>query len=454
MKKGTAIIITGIASTIALSAILCWSGYTFFKLEQKLLAEHIENIIHEIAAIAQEENRTLNNLMANYLDEDGAAKQAFAMGITGNTGRMQIDFNDEKKKKTLQKDVLRITRDTLEKMDVHYHPELVAGIPYFDSLLTDSFNTEHLNVSYRIVQQKFQSEFSFSLDSTASHYQYHTRPFIINYHDPVVYRVNYNTDIWLIINRMWHYIIAALFMLFLVPAAFVLYYRANKLQAQSTTFKEALFSNITHELKTPLSSLQLIIESAKKNKDISEEHLSFASGELNRMKLIIDKILTYGKMSKEQFALNTEIVNIDTVISEAVDAISVMQANSNGTIIYENRQKINITGDKALLVNMFTSLFDNAIKYNKNNPKITITTNKAEQSITISVADNGMGIPAEYRKKVFEPFFRVPTGNIHEVKGHGIGLSFVAQIVKLHEGNIHLSDKKDGGSIFTINLPL
>lgn len=456
VKKGKLIVFSGILTTIAVAMILAWSGYTFFELEKRTLAEHVEELIHGSAEKTREKNRTLNNLMASYNEEDGAEKQAFAIGMTGNVGRMHMYFDEEEKEeKPTDTGVILINKDTLVNMGIKFIPTSVRGISYFDSLLKDTVNTENIALEYTIVPQRRGAEKTFHTDSTASLYTYHCRPFIINYYKPDVFRVNYSLNPKDIINNMWHYMFAALFILFLVPAAFIMYYRAYKLQVQAGNFKEALFSNITHELKTPLSSLQLIMEEQQNGNEYEDEKVAFALAELNRMKLIVDKILSYGKLDHEEFALNVEVVDISGIIADAVYAMKIACQQKNVMLESNTEENLKIAGDKALLVNMLTSLIDNAIKYNTDNqPRVSVTATKEDNHIVINISDNGVGIPQEYKDKIFEPFFRIPTGDVHDTKGNGLGLSFVAQVVSLHNGTIIVSGHKPVGTNFKIQFPL
>lgn len=462
MKSLRSIIIVGLFSLLVLFTTLGWSGYTFYNLEKKKISEQVSSLVNETAITVQNENLTLNNLMASYNDKDGIAKQAFAIGMNGNSGKMQLYFDEEDKEEetndTLNKKVTVFTKDTLEQMHVEFLPTSVKLIQYFDSLFADTLKTTLSTLPYYIVSEKEGgTAYSFSKDTTAGNYEYKSRPFFINYYEPEVFRVNYNIPPTLIIKNMGAFIAVSLLLSALVILAFSMYYRAYKLQAQATTFKETLFSNITHELKTPLSSLQLIIESIKQDntKEEDAEKLVFATSELNRMKLIVDKILSYGKLNSEDFALNAEIVDIASVISSAANAMKIVGDQANAVIECNTTENLKMTGDKTLLINMFTSLIDNAIKYNKsNNPEVQISAAKNQKNILITVADNGIGIEETYIEKIFDPFFRVPTGNVHNVKGHGIGLSFVAQVVELHGGHITVSDRQPQGTIFTITLPL
>lgn len=452
MKKAILIICTGVVVLSALIATLLWSGIAYYELEKKKISAHIEELATACATRIQNDNLTLNNQLASYYDKEGQEKQAFAMGITGNMGKVQINFGEQENDEEDKAGVFNVTFDTLKKMNIQFIPKAVKTISDYTALLSDTLKAETLPVRFVPVFAKSGSEFSFSKDS--SKYEYHTRPLILNYYEPDVFRVNYNVPAGFVYKQMWLFMAAGLLSIFILAAAFIMYYRSFTLQVQMSSFKENLFSNITHELKTPLSSLQLIVDSAQDNpgKPLSAEHLAFATDELNRMKLIIEKILSFNKLNREQVALNKESADIQTIIAEALNAMSMHIQNAGATVNYDNSIGNIIAADKTLLVNMFATIIDNALKYNTGKPEIYIHTAVAGDKLIISIADNGIGIPSVYHKKVFEPFFRIPTGDVHNVKGHGIGLSFARQVAQLHGGNIIVKANEPKGSIFIITL--
>lgn len=461
MKKGKLIGVAGIVSSTAIAIVLLWSGYIFFRLEQKLLADKFGDITNAVATIIQNENLTLNNLAGSYKDRDGANKQAFAIGMTGNAGKMQITFDDgeteRKETGALPDSVPSFNKDTLERLGISFIPGAVHTINDFEQLLKDSLRKEQFHGKFYITRQARYSPFFVAIaDSISSPGLYTTRPFIINYYQPDVYRIGYTISAKDILINMAGYIAAAIFILLLVPAAFLLYYRAYRLQHESAMFKETLLSNITHELKTPLTSLQLIIESLVQDTPAgtNTQNAGFASSELNRMKLIVDKILAYGKMNSLEFSVNVEVIDISEVVTEAVHAMHILCMQNSARVEYEITEPIKFAGDRTLLVNMLTSLIDNGIKYNTNKaPRIFIKVSRKGNSICIIVSDNGVGIDTPYREKIFEPFFRVPTGDTHDVRGNGLGLSFVAQAVQLHNGRITVDSRPGGGAVFTIIFP-
>jgi two-component system phosphate regulon sensor histidine kinase PhoR len=247
----------------------------------------------------------------------------------------------------------------------------------------------------------------------------------------------------------------AIFLLLLVTAAFVLYHKSYRMQMQMALFKESLFSNVTHEIKTPLSSLQLIINSFKEQElsPKQKEYIDFASTELERMNLLVEKILSFGKLNKEQFAVNKEILNVGGLIQKAVRIMNITADSKNAQITFVLQENCDLAGDEILLLNMLVSIIDNALKYAGDQPIIHIAVVSQKDAVKILITDNGPGIGAKYWQKIFEPFFRIPTGNEHTIKGHGLGLSFARQVAILHKGKISVESLPRQGSTFIITLP-
>ena len=143
------------------------------------------------------------------------------------------------------------------------------------------------------------------------------------------------------------------------------------------------------------------------------------------------------------------------IINEVKDKFSLQIQQLNGSIVIKNElSEMKFEGDAQHLTNVFQNLIDNAIKYSSKEPKIVITTAQTVDSYIVNVIDNGIGISKENIDKIFEKLYRVPTGDLHNVKGFGLGLNYVKSMVELHEGNISVKSTKDQGSTFTISLPV
>lgn len=449
---------------LSLLVILAWSFRAFYNLQLTQESDRVVHAIKEAAAKTTEANMILNNLAGAMSAGDLEVKTAFAAGATGNTGKMREWFDEDRhlsdQKIALQNKramtdtsvdtVIKVNKVFLQKRNVNYIPSAVKTIAHFDSLFKAALKNEKISIHYSIHKQ--------SPDDTVFHnaaYNFSSPGFIINFYNPRIYRVDYTIATHSILMPMLPYIVAGILLPILLLLAFAYMLRAYRMQAQMHTFRESLFSNVTHELKTPLSSLQIIMETAQleADKPMPANHLHFATSELMRMKLTVDKIISFGRMNSEQFELDKELLDVNEVIQTAIEVMQTLAVQYKGEVSFAGGDKILLVGDKTLLVNTISTLIDNALKYNNGNPRITISAITDSSMVTITVADNGIGIGPAYRKKIFEPFFRIPTGNKHNVKGHGLGLSFAAQVVAFHHGSITVSST-DEGSTFTIQIPI
>jgi two-component system phosphate regulon sensor histidine kinase PhoR len=179
--------------------------------------------------------------------------------------------------------------------------------------------------------------------------------------------------------------------------------------------------------------------------------------ESNRLEFQIDKVLQISLFEKGNFHFNLQDVNIHNIIKLAVLNTDIKVKNKGGTIETQLKAKKHIiNGDKLHLTNIFFNLLDNAVKYSnpKVSPKIKIHTLSENNTIHITISDNGLGISKESQKKIFNRFYRVPTGNVHDVKGFGLGLSYVKRIIDEHKGHISVKSELGKGTDFIIELPL
>jgi two-component system phosphate regulon sensor histidine kinase PhoR len=231
-------------------------------------------------------------------------------------------------------------------------------------------------------------------------------------------------------------------------------------QRRLSEIQKDFINNMTHEFKTPIATIAISAD-VLKNPDVvrfPERLLNYATiiqNENNRLKQHVERVLQMARLDKEDVALKKETVSIHEIIEEAVKNISLsLQAVQGKIELHLGAQHDNVLGDRLHLTNVFFNLVDNAIKYARLSPSIQITTRNSSGQLVIDVQDNGIGISVDHQKKVFHKFYRVPTGNVHDVKGFGIGLNYVKLIVTAHKGKISLASEPGKGSIFTVILPL
>ena len=229
-------------------------------------------------------------------------------------------------------------------------------------------------------------------------------------------------------------------------------------QKKITEVKNDLINNITHEFKTPISSIALATEaliepqlrdqqgSIKKYSDIIAE-------ENERLTKLVENLLNTAAFERSEIDLKKEKVNVSEILSSIVSKAKSVSDNINISVNDTTSGQVIIKADVFHLSNILSNLIDNAVKYSEEIIDISIKVKKNGDGIEISISDKGIGISKNNQQKIFETFYRVPTGNIHNVKGNGIGLSYVKKLVEAHNGWIKLSSELGEGSTFTIYLP-
>lgn len=251
----------------------------------------------------------------------------------------------------------------------------------------------------------------------------------------------------------------SVFLLSMTAISFWLIYRNLRKQQRLTQLKNDFISNVTHELKTPIATVSVAIEAlrdfdALRDPKRTEEYLEISKNELNRLSILVDKVLKMAIFEQKEPELRLETFNFSEMVTQIVASMKLQFEKYNATVSFQSiGEDLNLRGDRIHLTNVVYNLIDNALKYSKENPTIDIQLEGQNGQLHLSVQDNGIGIASEYKNRVFEKFFRVPTGDIHNTKGHGLGLSYVAKVIQKHGGVIDVESKAGIGSCFQIHLP-
>jgi len=231
-------------------------------------------------------------------------------------------------------------------------------------------------------------------------------------------------------------------------------------QKRLSEIQKDFINNMTHEFKTPISTIAVSTE-VLKNPDIihqPERLLSYATiieRENIRLKHQVERVLQMARFDKEDIGLKIESVDVHQIIRDAIQNSTLSLQEKQGRILCDLKAvNHTISADRLHLTNVLYNLIDNAIKYCKQSPHILITTDNEKKHLCLAVKDNGLGIAPENHKKVFQKFYRVPTGNVHDVKGFGLGLHYVKSVISAHKGVIKLESEMGMGSVFKIILPV
>jgi two-component system phosphate regulon sensor histidine kinase PhoR len=221
--------------------------------------------------------------------------------------------------------------------------------------------------------------------------------------------------------------------------------------------KEDFINNLTHEFKTPIANIELASEALKDHRvDESKQDRYFhiIHNENQRLKSQVERVLQMGAIDKNELRLDLKLVNIHELIQRLTESMGMRIKEKTGVLKVElNAINSSILADEFHLTNTVYNILDNAEKYSKNHPEISISTCNEKGGLLISIRDAGIGIKEDFQKYVFDKFFRVPTGDVHNVKGFGLGLSYVKTIVEAHKGHVSVHSELNHGSQFDIYLP-
>jgi len=231
-------------------------------------------------------------------------------------------------------------------------------------------------------------------------------------------------------------------------------------QKKLSEMKTDFINNMTHEFKTPVATIMIASE-ALKDPEVTEDkaRLKRLAGiiydENVRLGSHIERVLSIARLEKGELTMENTEVDMNDLIVIVLDSME-LQLQKKNAIIHVNTDAENavVYGDELHLSNVIYNLIDNANKYSSNTPEITITTRNTNRSLIIEIADKGIGMTKEQSKRIFDQFYRVPTGNLHDVKGFGLGLNYVQDIIKKLNGTVKVSSEKDRGTTFEISLPL
>ena len=264
----------------------------------------------------------------------------------------------------------------------------------------------------------------------------------------------------LILKGITWFILGAILFTLIITTAFFITIRTLIKQKKLSEIKSDFINNMTHEFKTPLATISLAVDALKNEKVAGDkEKTNYFTGiikeENKRMNKQVETILQAALLDKQKVELNLKKLSAHALIATAVNNISLPVAEKQGhLVVHTDAASEMIMADEVHFTNLINSLLDNAVKYSKEHPVIKLTTSNIANSIKIRIEDNGIGMNKETLHRIFEKFYRAHTGNIHNVKGFGLGLSYVKAMVEAHKGTIKAESTLGKGSSFIITIPL
>ncbi len=264
----------------------------------------------------------------------------------------------------------------------------------------------------------------------------------------------------IVFKQMRWMIGGAIFFTLVIISAFYVTVRALLRQKKLSEIKNDFINNMTHEFKTPLATISLAVDALKNEKVVqdrqkSEYFTGIIKEENRRMNKQVETILQASLLDRQEQQLNLTSIHAHNVIQEAMENFQLQLDGKGGRAELQlNAKNDLINADEVHFTNLISNLIDNAVKYSKENLLIRITTHSTAKSLVIRIEDNGIGMTKETQRRIFEKFYRAHTGNLHNVKGFGLGLSYVKTIVEAHQGKIKVDSIVGKGTTFTLEFPL
>jgi two-component system phosphate regulon sensor histidine kinase PhoR len=381
-----------------------------------------------------------------------------------------VDALNEKVKDTLLSDKTivfeRLTPDSSSPASAQLkRQKRLMQFLYDVDFLQDSIKVKeiHAALDKRLQQQSIQVPFAVTrLNNERDNEKNNEKVFnevTIGFKNPITYKLDLDNIFPYLIKRIAAAILLSLFLVAFTIVSFALLYRNVLKQKRLAEIKNDFISNITHELKTPIATVSVAIEAlrtfnASMDAKKTKEYLDISANELQRLSLLVDKVLKLSMFEKKEIELQYEVLDVKTLVEEVTSSMRLQFEKHRADVSLSTKGNTMVEGDRLHLVSVIFNLLDNALKYtNGSSPQINIQINGDEDQLQLSIADNGIGIPVEYKDKVFEKFFRVPTGNLHNAKGYGLGLSYVSHVIDKHKGTIKVDSYDGNGSNFIITLP-
>ncbi len=369
-----------------------------------------------------------------------------------------VDFDRLEKKSEKFNVVVKKLLDFESGFEHRIHPKIL------DSLLNAEFSDKGIHIKFeygvfdasknKFVISKFKNEDAIKNSELKANLFPNDILGNVNY-----LLVNFPHQGQFLFRKVWATLASSLFFIGLIVFAFVYAIRIILRQKKLSEIKNDFINNMTHEFKTPIATVALASEALLEdeiagNKQTYNRYLKVIRKETKRLEQQVEKVLSAAVLDKNDFKLNIKQIDPSHLITEVIGAFEfrIKELNGSITTTFESNEE-SIMGDEPHLKNVIQNLVDNAIKYTSGSPYITIRTYNIDSFLNIEVSDNGIGIAKEDQRRVFDKFYRVSTGDIHDVKGFGLGLSYVKSIIVSHGGSVGLQSESGKGSTFVLSIP-
>lgn len=386
--------------------------------------------------------------------------QEFIDSITGNI-KFSADNSIDYQTRVVEDIIAQLFLNNFRK-DIN---QRVSGLA-LDSLVYEELELHGINVRYKMglfddkgfpVLNQYCNEHN--LDSVKNNtYKARIFPNDIDKSGPYYLHLNFPNEKTYLLSRLSLPITFSIVFILLIFGVFLFTIRGVFRQRNLAIIKNDFINNMTHELKTPISTISLACEALKdptlqKSDQLKDSFLGTISEENNRLGVLVENALTTAVLDKGELRLKIEKVEVQKILDQAIKNSKLTANKKGGDIqLVEPEKPIYLNVDKVHFTSVIYNLIDNAIKYSSEVPEISVTLTETPKLVKLYIKDNGIGISKENQKKIFDKLYRVPTGNIHNVRGYGLGLSYVKAIVTKHGGKISVNSALGKGSTFILTF--
>ncbi len=344
------------------------------------------------------------------------------------------------------------TKQLGDKMDTAYAQNRLNPVR-LEKLFQQQLQHRDITAGFELISEKQP------LNAIPSEFNYATRAYNVSLRKPQQLVRAYFPDPNLVFLQRMKWIIGSSLLL-IATAIFCFGYTINTLfrQKKLAELKNDFVNNMTHELKTPVATISLAAEAIQEfdlNKASADEYVGIIRQQSGRLSGLIDQILKSVALEQESVALEKKSICLQELVTNVLAQHKPQLELVAATVeTHFPAERLTVTADELHLGNVLATLLDNALKYRKDHLQLRLTLYKQAKHAVLEISDNGLGIAPEHQAKVFEKFYRVPSGDVHNVKGYGLGLSYAQAMAQRHGGTLMLRSQLDVGTTFTLSIPL
>jgi two-component system phosphate regulon sensor histidine kinase PhoR len=427
-----------------------------------------------LVTITDDLNQISKHADTLFLGPDGYASHQFEIRLdtagTGTQLNQQISIRIAAEKERYK----RFVQQRLRRIDTLFKQMLFQGmgntIPFegrfsqeeIDSVLQAELSQKGLNLKYEfgVIEDGYLSNIrTGEFDPNTADFKV---PLYKNdfFSGPKWLLISFPDRISYLLQSMWYMLVLSGLFTAMIIIAFGYSVIQMQKQKKISEIKSDFINNMTHEFKTPIATISLAVDAlsnpkVKLDQKRIEHYRKVIKDENKRMHAQVEKVLQLAMLDKQELDLKHTNINLHELLEYSANNLLLQVEEKGGHIeLNLDAESHHVIGDELHLGNVFMNLLDNALKYAQENPVIKINTESTEKRVFVHISDNGIGMSKEVQRKVFERFYRQQGGNIHDIKGHGLGLSYVHEIIEMHKGTIVVDSSPGKGSTFTIELPL